>query len=506
MIDPNGKRGAVMVLALMLTMFVLPMVSLTASAENVRLYPDYVVLNQLYELSSVDGADASTILTPTSDPGFGSADDDTNKYDGDPGCLYWGNITSGGEGTLGTAYVKIGMTDIVGASSDYWSVDVYLTYELVGGQLPYGAGDSYPDVYSNTLNCSIWVGYSSEGMDGWNNSVTYPGSIGSTYPVGYPQCSGLHYNIFNDDEGGRPWSTDEINDGFVVIKVVLNIVAFNTFDWPVTLCLAYIQCQVQSETYTPPAAPVVPDGSFILYPDTEILNNTFGAYPSTMTDLADATNESTYHSDGDTSYAYGTYSGLIVDSETMTLGFQDPSPGYTFAKQFTVTPWIIARMSTASAVILYSTVYDSTDLANTQLWVGDAVTNSYTNYSSPLALLNPRTNATWTLEDLSNIEMGFQGLGFLCTGQLRISQVALLVSPVWTDSNPWDFSGMLQYLGGGMIPTVIGVLGFAMMIGVPTLAVWSYRNGDNDAFGSAVHAAVLMVLGFGLFLVGLIGT
>jgi hypothetical protein len=514
----RGEMGSLVTVSMLMGLLVLPMLAFTASATVTQLLqPDYEVRNDAYLLSSVAGANAASALTMVK-PGYNWFDTDygydTNYWDGAPGCIYWGNGTSSTSGTYGTAYVKIGLTDIVTEDTGYWSVDAFVVYYALGGLAPWTTG---PDevvrrTAPGSIAMSVSVGFGCLGdSPAETMNATSIGNITTTVTTpletaGY--ALGV-YNIMNGDYS-RPWSTEEVNDGYLILKLEFDASAWGTMIYtttPISLVVAYVQVQVQSEAYTPPTPATIPTGSFILRPDGVSLNATWGAFPATCTDMADSTNETNYFSDGENSYAYATFSGLLIDVEELKLTFSDPMAGYTFATRFTVIPWVIMRSTTASvsAATASATIFDSTDPGTTSLVYFTTTSLSYTNYTTTTSFLNPRTNTTWTLTDLEDLSMGFGVIGALATGQLRISQVGVLVIPYWTDDNAWDFSGMLQYLGGGMIPTLIGVMGFAMLIGVPTIAVWSYKNGESDGMSTVLHAVVLMVLGFGFFMVGLIG-
>jgi hypothetical protein len=197
-------------------------------------------------------------------------------------------------------------------------------------------------------------------------------------------------------------------------------------------------------------------------------------------------------------------------AHTLTFGFTDALVGWDANVRFSVRPWVIAKETVTTVHPMLLAIYDSDDPSETAPYGIFNVGPSWTNYTATANINHPITNTTWTYDQLSNIRLsvGVWLYPFLpATGELQITQIAIMVSPSYSyvPSSNWDFGLISQWLGGNGITTIIGIMGFGLLIGVPTMAVIAYRDGDNDAFGSVVHAVVLMVIGFGFFLVGLLG-
>ena len=89
---------------------------------------------------------------------------------------------------------------------------------------------------------------------------------------------------------------------------------------------------------------------------------------------------------------------------------------------------------------------------------------------------------------------------------MSITQLAVLCVLVGEvpAAEGFDFDFMTDWLGGHGILTILGVMGLALLVAVPTMTVIQFREGDDDGFLTVVRAVCLLVLGFGLFLCGLI--
>lgn len=489
------------------------------AAEDVRLYPDYEVTNDAYLLSSIEGADAATVLTPVTDGGWGAGDtgdatlpgitEPGDWYDGDPGCLYWGNRTFIGGGVYGTATVKVGLTDIVGASSDYWSVDAILEYRLIGGALPYSVTDTWAvETYSNTLNCSIRVGFGSGSYTGWNDSVTYPGNPGTAYPAGYPGTAGLHYDIENDGLS-RPWTTAEINAGYLIITITMDLAAaFDTSDWPVSIALGWVQVQVQSETYTGPPDPSA--YSFILYPNADLSN--YQWHPVPEDDLFDNLNETTHFGDGLTTYIRAAWD----QAANYRFEFDDPPDDALTGTYYTVTAFMVAKENVTNSVdelglhigslIWSSGSFPPFFLAEESLYFD--LSTSWTNYSRPWVrpggdqVDSPTTN--WTLSQLANVTGRLAPTGSDPYGGICVTQVALLCTPTSiVPATEIPGEGMIGWIAGGGIVTILGVMGALMLVMGPTIMVVKGR--DDDTMAGIFLGILLIVFGIGFLYAGLAG-
>jgi hypothetical protein len=506
------------VTATLLSVFVLTVLSVPGvMAENVRLSPDYEISSDAYLLSSVEGADAATVLTRFTDTTWGDPDtDDTlpgvnypgDEYDGDPGCLYWGNRTVLGGGVYGTATIKVGLTDIVGASSDYWSFDAIIIYELVDHVLPFSVGDSYPNTFSNTLNCSIRVGFGSGSYSGWNDSVTYPGSVGSTYPVGYPQAGGYHYDIMNDGLS-RPWTTAEINAGYVIITMRMDLAVFDTSDWPVSMVLGGIQMQVQSETYTGPPDPSA--YSFILYPNDDISN--YQWHPVPTDDLFDNLNETTHFGDATTTYIRASWDYLA----NYRFEFDDPPDDALTGTYYAVTAYMVAKENVSNSndqlgLHIGSLVYSGSAftpwvLAEESLYYD--LSTSWTNYSTawtrPGGDQGSRTTTNWSLSQLANVTGRLSPTGSDPYGGICVTQVALLCTPTSVvPATEIPGEGMIGWIADGGIKTILGIMGALMLVMGPTIILVKGREDDGTLSGYFV-GVLIVVMGIGFLYAGLAG-
>jgi hypothetical protein len=472
-----------------------------------------------------DGESSNELFDNRSSPSTTSISALLNNYTGDnanylyddtPGTMYWGAVSSATVGTFGVGQIILSIADLVGERADYYN----MTVQVLGGLVDSTPYDVHT-VFAGHSNALSWrMGVASGGSvsysDMYLSSGVTPVPLGAHYYAagGYGNLTTLGTNhwatsltwpIMNLDYD-RPWTDDEVDDMMVVIELRCDAALWaswsNIDNKPVRFCLRYAEVTaIPVTTYTPAAPVPAPTGSFILRPDSDI--TTFG-WESTEATYYEAVNETQYHGDASTSYINSTW----TMAHTMTFGFEDAVVGWDTSVRFSVKPWVIAKETATTIDPLALAIYDSDDPSETAPYGLFNIGPSWTNYSATANINHPITNTTWTYDQLSNIRLS---IGFVvilpATGELQITQIAILVSPSYSyiPSSNWDFGLIADWLGGSGITTIIGVLGFGLLIAVPSMAVIAYRDGDSDAFGSVVHAAVLMVIGFGFFLVGLIG-
>jgi hypothetical protein len=484
-----------------------------ATAVSQILRFDGVSSNELFDNRS----SPSTTSIPTLLNNY-TADNANYLYDDTPGTLYWGAVSSATVGTFGVGQIILSVADLVGERADYYNITVKVLGGLVDST-PYDVHTVFTG-HSNALSWRMGVasGGSISYSDMYLSSGVTPVPLGSHYYAagGYGNLTTLGTNhwatsltwpIMNQDSD-RPWTDDEVDNMMVVIELRLDTGLWagwsNIDNRPVRFCLRYAEVTaIPVTTYTPPAPTPAPAGSFILRPDSDI--TTFG-WETTEATYFEAVNETQYHGDATTSYINSTWSM----AHTLTFGFTDALVGWDANVRFSVKPWVIAKETVTTLDPMLLAIYDSDDPSETAPYGIFNVGPSWTNYTATANINHPITNTTWTYDQLSNIRLSVGVLVYPfppATGELQITQIAIMVSPSYSyvPSSNWDFGLISQWLGGNGITTIIGIMGFGLLIGVPTMAVIAYRDGDNDAFGSVVHAVVLMVIGFGFFMVGLLG-
>jgi len=518
-------------LVLSLCMCVLSLLAVPSSAVPVtqQLYPDSDIRNDLFVLRDDQVTPIWELMQKTVPRAFGVQDYDVGTstgdfpsyYDGDPGCVYWPNYSAANP-TTGEGVMKLGLTDPVGETASYYTVDVRVYLNTLFGW-NYGAAYppsqptfgrwTLPEGYNDgNLAISIGVGFaaSDEVASDYESARDYVDLPHATADLTMGYLGGLTVTGLQMNDSGtlRPFSSAEVAEMYVVVALVFsdsvrtNIDIYGTPADPYSVWLAYLDVQIVPAVYTPPPPYVPPVGSFILRPDSDVLNASWGAYPSTVDGMYDSTNETPLGGDGLLTYAWTSYSYR----GSWVLGFTDCPAGYVYADKFLVRPWVIAKSTTASTGMLQVLIFDQTARSDVTTVALTTLPSYFSNQSSTAYVPNPRTNTTWTIADINNLGMEVVGLDIgTSAGALYVTQIGLLVMPVFSETSHWDFSAMTDWLGGNGILTMIGVFGFCILIAVPTMAVIAYRDGDDSAFGSVVHAAVLMVIGFGFFLVGLIG-
>jgi hypothetical protein len=529
----RGISTAIVAMLVLMLIPTMPSQHASAAPATQQLYPDSDLFCDMFVLRDNDARPVYEIMKKTVPRAFGSPDydvgtstgdypnyyDDLNRSTPGQGWIHWPNY-SATTPTTGQSYVRLGLSDPVGELADWYTVNVRVYVQTLATKV--ATGELYHADYVATdagLNVAVagGVGYgATTGYTGdWSGSdyevAPAYANVGRSVSAGVlmDHAGVLVSNIQNNQSGTpRPFSLAEVQNMYVYMSLLWTDQAYALLTYltgttyPYTLGSPYIDIQIVPASYTPPAPYVPPTGSFILRPNIDVLNASWGAYPGTMDGMFDATNETTVGGDGLLTYAWTSYSYR----GSWTLGFTDCPSGYIYATKFMVRPWVIAKSTTASTGLLQVMIYDSTARSSDVQVLLEALPTYYTNSTSTDYLLNPRNNATWSITDLNNLQMDVIGLDVgTTTGFLYVTQIAVLVTPVFSETSSWDFSSMVGWLGGHGILTIVGVFGFLILVIVPTMAVIAYKDGDDSAFGSVVHAAVFMVIGFGFFLVGLIG-
>lgn len=469
-----------------------------------------------------DAADALNPMNPS--PTWGSNVDyglDDNLFDGTPGCVYWGNTTSDTSGTFGTARLLLGLTDIVSTTGDYWSIDVSVGSRVLGGALPYNSGDSSVNVADSQF-LSVNAGFRAvvSGQFHYGTSTPVIAVDTSSTPV-ETHCQPCSFFNIMDDNAGRPWSTAEIEAGYLFIDLRFDSNAWGTFtywDTPISLVICWIVVQIQSETYSVPA---LTDDSFVLRPDGDWTNTNWWGHTDTV-ELWDNLNETNYHSDNDISYVQSAWTNYTVYGNS----FEDPPETVDPTGYFYISIWVIAKETIAqtdSDLTIYTVIPNYDVYTNdTKPFLGmsyDAeTTTSFSNFSRSFSTYSGdfvmpfRSFVTYAELLMISTLYSVAYTTATPTGYARISQVALLCTPMTPTIVPDDdggespgFDDMFDWLGrGGGIMSLFGLFGLCFMVLGPTVMYLKYESGD-DAMLAIGLGLIIAIMGLGMFWAGLAG-
>jgi hypothetical protein len=404
-------------------------------------------------------------------------------------CTQAGN-SWGYQGALYPGYTYPGepMLDNAAAITDGYY------YGRVGLQNPAGN-------MTGSYHLELWVRFTSTGAWDFYQKAWLSAVIGGTECSAYPYYnSTTNYDYITDriypEEGssGATWFGQVNNSPYTMLPwteadfIGRDFQMWLEFKWKVQA--ANIRVKYMYAVLVPTAAPVIPEGQQVLRPDGDIETFDWTAIPTD--DFNDNINDTALYGDGDTTYIT-TSSGYTLSSFTFSdldSTFQDRS--------FNLTLWVIAKTSE-----------ESPDLR--QLNVGltsgyyapdeqEAITTTgYYNYSFSWPF-NPGTGQPWTYWEIMDLKVFFSS-----GGNVSITQAAVIVfdsNYIAPGEDPEGGLFNFKMVSADGIISILAVLGFFGMIATPTISYLQYKNGD-EALLAGAHGIYLMMLFFGLFLIGL---
>lgn len=445
-----------------------------------------------------------------------------NYYDGDPGCLYWGNIINDGGwiGDWGTGEVQVGLTNIdyfpVTDENQYYEVIVRVAVKMLKGFYE-GEWDGEMLLDNDGDWCTVRCGIEVNGIRqmepyAWEypNSAGYPWWHSWRAETGIPAAVGYWAEEFEVYD--RPFTRAEVNAMTAVCQLTMNETLpahFSTTpDQPVNLYIAWLDVMVIEADYEGPED--VP--GFVLRPNQDIFNSTsVWDYPDTGV-YYDKLDETEFHSDGSTTYVGMDWSigSLFI------VGFENVPSWVPFDARLHVYLWVIAReTNTNDVAYLVGHVFGPLGYSPPEYSYNWNVFTSYANLSTPLdsPLDNPDTHAPWTVTQLNEITVSISMTYAPFSnpsGDVYVSQVGLVcvfteAEDEWNpDKAPFDWD-VLSWLTEGGVAALFGIMGFIGLCVVPVMAVLRHKHDGQPLFENVRYTFFLMALFFGFLLVGLAG-
>jgi hypothetical protein len=343
------------------------------------------------------------------------------------------------------------------------------------------AWSAYHDI-TLTMICNAGGGFAEQAWPYFrhgNSETPYTVSKDTIEPLG-PEGGTYWYGCLNNSPlTGLPWTKADFGTYWSI-----------WLDYDYNFCTSATIISYLYGALIPTTAPEVVEGQEILRPDGDI--ETFDWTAIGDTPFNDCINETTTYGDGDTTY-------ITTSSGYTSSGFTFSDPSTDFASgSYNLTLWVIAKSSEEDArdrqiSVGLTSGYYAPDTQTTPL------TSAYHNWTFSYPF-NPGTGQPWTYSELVDLKIFFESLG-----NMSITQVGVMLY----DSNyvaPGEDSegGLFDFkmVSADGIISMLAVLGFFGMIATPTISYLQYKNGD-EALLAGAHGIYLMVLFFGLFLIGL---
>jgi hypothetical protein len=376
----------------------------------------------------------------------------------------------------GWMYVRVGMesppVDLVGSYDlELWT---WITYP--------GADDPTQKAWMTAIVDSVECPISTY----YNSSTNYDFPTDNIYTTASGGGRGWLGQVGDSPFTGQPWTAaDFVNDWQVWMEFDYDVV-----ETPIRLNYIYA-------VLVPTTGPVEVGGQQCLYPDGDLVVEGWESIPASN-DLFDMVNETSSFGDAETTY---------VASETLAdlLGFsmEDPSIDWYEFTSFNLTLWVIARSSETNALDRALTVGLVSGYGYDRLDMRTAYVGGYWGNHSFSFPVNMKTDQPWTFDELNDTTVWIEA-----AGNMTITQVGMIVTDVfWIAPNEVGPQRWLKFdlVSQGGIIALFGFIGFFGMIATPAISYLQYKSGEEPLL-SAAHGIWLMVLFFGLFLIGLMAS
>jgi hypothetical protein len=435
---------------------------------------------------------------------------DTFLWDDTPGVLAL-TANSAIDGDFGTAYIELALQDPGGITADYYSVRVYvksMVYDSFLGPMAEGVL-SFLDQYTwawlgvkvqdaETSDIEVYyptdrnIEYAdSSGSSWYNDNVLELDNEGSQLPaVSGAGMIPIQYHDFEENPlYDRPWTLDEVKHmrlygEFGWSSSIFSYLAYSTP--PLALGLAQYYVEIFPAEYTPD---ITPTGSFIVRPDGDWAVDGWVNESDDDGALFTSLNETTYLSDQAESYIKSNDSGAIYFACTFT-----DAPAWAMDTTYEIRPWLILQTSMFIPGDFFWNVQPASEQWETLEMA--SIMYYWCNRSEVLPTVY-ESGDPWTLDSINAL------VGVVTCEpeeQLNISQFAVLCVPtsdvVFEVGESFDMLGWLAT--GGGFQALLGIIGFAGVIGTPLIAVYMTRSGQGTAY--SIFAAILAMSLFIAFL------
>ena len=498
------RRGAIVVGISLVFMALTPLASynVSAAAENQLLWAEGMLSYDQELYGNGTGADALNRVnrTPTlwSDADTG----DDNYFDKEPGCWLWGDYESATEGTFGTAEMRFTLSDLIGETSSYYDIAISARHAFTLGPPEDEATTKIDTEDGSTYYLSFRVGFGY--VDADTGTAEF---INETY-INASNIADLHLaapdGLQQNDPFDRPFTASEVDHMYFILQMRFEPQGVGNLELdtptPINLALAYIMILAVVADYTPTEPQT---GRFILRPNADTYSNGFANYSvDDYEGMYGALNETPRHGDAEQSFINGTWDKAAF----VGLGFTDP-PEWAPDIDYRVTLWSIIRQTVVTSGTYYTLTMSISSEGYDQKAYYPSV--SYTNNTHDSDFI-PGSSLYWSLTDLQDImaNLWLGWVGSTPDGEMRITQVAFLVTPVVPGdyvppAGDYEFEDVLEFLGpGNGFSILFAVIGGIGLIATAPLMIIFYKDGREDGIGAVALGVCWATASLGFLIIG----